>query len=125
MVVDDDNTMVKLLEKQLGSAGHKIIGNLSGEGVMKRLELDTPDLFVLDLMFPETDGVQIAQQIRAREETKTTPIIFITSTLGVENDDGDEHLEVDGEKFPIFAKPLHVPKLLATVRKAINRAENS
>ena len=125
MVIDDDNTMVKILEKQLSSAGHRIIGNLSAEGAMKRLEMETPDLIVLDLMFKGIDGVGIARQIRARKETKKTPIIFITAALDVKSDKGDGKLVVDGESCPIFAKPIHIPKLLATIRKSLNRAENA
>jgi hypothetical protein len=45
-------------------------------------------------------------------------------TLGVEVDKGDETLEVDGVKYRIFAKPLHVPKLLAEIRKSINRRKH-
>ena len=125
MVIDDDNIMVKLLEKQLGSAGHKIIGNLSCEGALKRLEMETPDLIILDLMFDGIDGIGIARQIRERANTEKTPIVFITAAMDVKSDKGDGKLVIGKESFPIFAKPVHVPKLLATIRKALNRIENS
>jgi len=125
MVIDDDNIMVKLLQKQLGTAGHKFIGNLSRDGAMKCLQMETPDLIILDLVFEDTDGFEIAREIRAREETKKTPIILITATLSVKSDKGKTQIDIDGEKFLIFAKPLHIPKLLSTIRKTLNRIQNS
>ena len=49
------------------------------------------------------------------------PVIFITVTLGVEVDKGDETVDIDGCLYRIFAKPLHSRKILSEIRKSINR----
>ncbi|MCK5580280.1 MAG: response regulator [Candidatus Omnitrophica bacterium] len=125
LVVDDDAGMVKVLEKWLHVAGREVIGALSGETGLERAEKEVPDLILLDLMLPGIGGVEVARRLKANSVTKDIPVIFITMCIGVENDKGDEKIEVDGQIYRAFAKPLHNKKLLSEIRKTINRRENS
>ncbi|MDP2654624.1 MAG: response regulator [Candidatus Omnitrophota bacterium] len=121
LVVDDDLGMIRLLEKWLNIDGKNVLSASDGTVAVRRAKEEVPDLIVLDLMLPDIGGVTVTQQLKADERTRNIPIIFITSTMGVENDKGDEQIEIDGEKYPIFAKPLHNPKLLSAIRKSLNR----
>jgi len=80
-----------------------------------------PTLILLDLMLPDVGGVEVARSLRSDPRTEQIPVIFMTVTLGVEVDKGDETMEVDGWLYRVFAKPLHRPKLLSEIRKSINR----
>ena len=124
LIIDDDPVLIRILEKRLKVDGYEVVGALSGQGGLKRAQEDIPDLILLDLMIPDINGVDVAKQLRSNELTKEIPIICMSVTLGVENDQGDEEIEIDGEFFRVFAKPLHNRKLLSVMRKTINRAKD-
>lgn len=125
LLVDDDSSMIKVLEKWLGQDGYSLISALSGKHALERIQDEGVDCILLDLMIPGMDGISLARELKKHPNTKGTPIIFITATMGVENDAGDEKLDVDGVWHRVFAKPLHKAKLLSSIRKAINLARNS
>jgi len=105
--------------------GYRVISAVDGSMALRKAKEESPDLILLDLMIPQMNGKQIAISLKDMPETKDIPLIFITATLGVENDKGDEEIDIDGRLCRIFAKPLHNPKLLSVIRKTINRRENN
>ena len=124
LVIDDDLTTIRIMEKLLVNDGYAVISSSSGKlGVQKARE-EQPTLILVDAMIPDMSGAQVVRALRQEVETRTIPIIFITAIMGVENDKGDEEINVDGEYFRAFAKPLHNPKLLSVIRKEINKANN-
>ena len=120
LVIDDDTILVRILDKSLRADGYEVIGALKGGTGIERAKNEHPDLIVLDLMLPDIGGTEVTRRLKGDPQTKDIPILFITVTMGVENDKGDEHIEIDGKKYRIFAKPLHNRKLLSTIRKLIN-----
>jgi len=124
LVIDDDPNTVRLIQKWCANAGYVVESALNGRAGIEHAQAHQPALILLDLMLPDIGGVEVSRKLKADAATKAIPVIFITVTLGVEVDKGDETLEVDGIKYRIFAKPLHVPKLLAEMRKSINRREH-
>ena len=121
LVIDDDPNTVRLLEKWCENAGKDVIGSLNGrEGIVRARE-EQPDLILLDVMLPDIGGLDVVRELRTDPATDTIPVFFITVTLGVEQDKGDETVDVDGRLYRIFAKPLHPQKLLSEIRKSINR----
>lgn len=121
LVIDDDPNTVRLIQKWCTNAGYEVVGVLNGLAGVEQAKATLPSLILLDLMLPDIGGLEVSKRLRCDPATSEIPIIFITVTLGVEVDKGDETLNVDGIKYRIFAKPLHVPKLLAEIRKSINR----
>lgn len=125
LIVDDESTMLKMLEKKLVLDGYRVMNALNGMMAIQKAKEEIPDLIVSDLMMPQMSGQEMAKQLNKDSLTQEIPIIFITSTMGVENDKGDEQMEIDGKYYRIFAKPIHERKLLSTIRKTINRRENN
>jgi len=125
LVVDDEKGMLVLLKKRLKVDGYDVISAMNGHTAFKRAKIDMPNLILSDLMMPRLNGKELARKLRGDLDTKDIPIIFITAVMGVEKDKGNETIDIDGHLYPIFAKPLHNRKLLSTIRKAINRAENN
>ena len=122
LIIDDDTDTFRLLEKPLKSAGRKIITAFNGEVGFSKAKEERPDVILLDLMLPGIGGLEVAKMLKADTVTKNIPIIFITVTMGVEKDKGEETIEIDGCLHRIFAKPLHHAKLLSEIRKSINRS---
>jgi len=121
LVIDDDKSTIKILEICLGRAGYDIIGVYNGKDGLKEAIAQLPDLILSDVVLPDIGGIDLAKSFRSNPKTKDIPLIFITVTVGVELDKGEETLEVDGCLYRVFAKPLHHAKLLSEIRKSINR----
>lgn len=78
LVVDDDKTNLALAQKIL-MPRYRIAASNSGRGALKYLENHHPELILLDINMPEMDGYEVMQQIRAKEDTKMIPVIFLTA----------------------------------------------
>ena len=121
LVIDDDPNTVRLTQKWCENAGYEVVGVLNGTAGLEQAKVQQPALILLDIMLPDIGGIELCKKLKADPATRNIPVIFITVTMGVEVDKGDETVEVNGIRYRIFAKPLHVPKLLAEIRKSINR----
>ena len=64
MVVDDEPTVLRLLDRTLKPAGYDVVLASDGNLALKLLEQHSPDLVILDLMMPEKDGFSIFNTIR-------------------------------------------------------------
>ena len=84
LVVDDDKTNLALAQKIL-LPQYRIAASNSGEAALKYLEHNRPDLILLDINMPDMDGFAVMEKIRAREETASIPVIFLTAS-GDEDD---------------------------------------
>ncbi len=78
LVVDDDKTNLALAQKIL-MPRYRIAASNSGRGALKYLENHHPELILLDINMPDMDGYEVMEQIRAQEDTKTIPVIFLTA----------------------------------------------
>lgn len=124
LIIDDDPTTIRMLESWCQDAGRDVLVAFNGVVGLEKAKDESPDLILLDLMLPDFGGTEVARRLRKDEVTKNIPVIFITVTMGVELDKGDETLDIDGILYRVFAKPLHRLKLLSEIRKAINRKIN-
>ena len=78
LVVDDNTTNLRLAEKALKPL-YKVTLLISGEQALKFLSKNKPDLILLDIMMPGIDGFQTIKAIKANDETKSIPVIFLTA----------------------------------------------
>ena len=67
LVVEDAPFLVRAFEAKLGQAGIKTMVARDGEEALELLKQQTPDLVLLDLMLPKTDGFKVLEAIRADE----------------------------------------------------------
>jgi CheY-like chemotaxis protein len=125
LLIDDDPSSVRVLEKWLRDDGYEVVGALSGQGALKRVEEEVLNGIVIDLMIPDLNGVELARAFKANEKTSKLPMVFITATMGVEVDKGNEQIDIDGNLYPAFAKPVHRSRFLSVLRKEINRSESN
>ena len=77
--VDDEPTMVRLLEKWLRDDGYEVVSAITGEGALKRVQGEEFGCILLDLMIPEVSGLELARRFKADERTGHLPIIFMTT----------------------------------------------
>jgi DNA-binding response OmpR family regulator len=82
LIVDDDEDFASTAAIVLRKEGHDVEIELSTDDAEKKMEGKTPDLVVLDVMFPEDDsaGFELARFMRHKNETlKNVPILMLTA----------------------------------------------
>ncbi|MFC1650445.1 PleD family two-component system response regulator [Candidatus Latescibacterota bacterium] len=80
LVVDDDIEIVELITLILETSGYEIISADSGHKCLRLVEIERPDLIILDIMMETmTEGFNIGYKIKNNSEYKSIPIIFMSS----------------------------------------------
>ncbi len=118
LLVDDEKDIVEFLQYNLENEGFEVISAHSGSGAINKLE-EKPDLIILDVMMPDLDGYEVCKQIRANEEFKETPIIFLTAKSG--EIDEIKGLNLGADDF--IQKPISPSKLIARVKSNLRKTE--
>jgi two-component system phosphate regulon response regulator PhoB len=97
--------------------GYTIVESASAEEAQKLLSRSVPDLILLDLMLPGTDGFALCRAVRADERTATVPVIMVTAR----DEDADvvAGLEVGADDY--MTKPFSARILSARVRAVLRR----
>ncbi len=114
LVVDDDPTMVRLINVNLKLNDYEVLEATSGERALEIIAREPLDLVVLDIMMPGVDGWQVLKNIRSREETKELPVILVTAKT--QDSDVIRGWELGADEYII--KPFN-PLLLVEVIKIV------
>ena len=125
LLVDDNPVAQKMTAKAFANDGYQVLLAWDEEECLKIAKAQVPDAILMDVIFPEGDGREFVRKLKEAPETKNIPIVFATNTIDVRDDKGDLIMVIGKESYRAFAKPLHYPKLLSTVRKEINRVRNN
>lgn len=95
LVVDDSATALLVVAEVLEGAGFDVItARGGGEGLMAYAE-HLPDLVILDIMMPGLDGLEVCRRIRAQEEGREVPILFLTADERPETQ--DQAIQAEGD----------------------------
>jgi DNA-binding response OmpR family regulator len=79
MIVDDESTMVSILQRHISNAGYDYTVAANGQEALEKISADPPDMVLLDLMMPGLNGFETCRRIRANEKTKKLPVIIVTA----------------------------------------------
>src|SRR6202049_1106693 len=119
MIVDDERYNRQLLEVMLAQEGFQLVTASSGEEALAMVKQQPPDVILLDVMMPGTDGYVVADQIKANFATKNIPIIMITALNNKEA--RMQALSAGAEDF--LTKPVDRAELCMRVRN-LSRLKN-
>ncbi|MDR3264414.1 MAG: diguanylate cyclase [Synergistaceae bacterium] len=86
LVVDDERSNLAVLNRILSSE-YTVFTAKSGEEALSRVERDRPDLILLDIVMPGMDGFEVLRKLKASQETRNIPVIFITELSGEESEE--------------------------------------
>jgi two-component system, OmpR family, KDP operon response regulator KdpE len=112
LVVDDEPAIRRFLRTSLKGQGYEIVEASTGAEALARLEAAKPDLVMIDLGLPDTDGLGLLRHIRAGS---ALPVIVLTVRSGER--DKVEALDLGADDY--VTKPFAVGELLARVRTAL------
>jgi two-component system phosphate regulon response regulator PhoB len=118
LVVEDEAALSLLLSYNLEAEGFMVERVERGDEAELRLVESPPDLVILDWMLPGVSGLEICRRMRARDATRSLPVIMLTAR-------GDESERVRGLSIgadDYIVKPFSVPELMARVRALLRRA---
>jgi DNA-binding response OmpR family regulator len=115
LVVDDEPTIREIVVGYLERAGFKTLEAADGNRARELLEHDPPDLVVLDVMLPGTDGLELCRWIRSHSRL---PVIMLTARG--EESDRIVGLELGADDY--VTKPFSPRELAARVRTVLRRA---
>lgn len=127
LVVDDIASNLKIVASSISDLGCDVIPVLNGLDALKRLEMTSVDLILLDLMMPEISGLETCRRIKANPQTAKIPIIFLTASK--ENHHLSEAYEAGGIDY--LTKPFNPVELhmrIAThlsLRRALETLEKT
>jgi len=114
MVVDDEQSVVKLLSRTLTSEGYGVIAADNGISALELFEKHIPDLVILDISMPGLDGFGVLKLIRQRS---SVPVIMLTARLEVNT--VHDALALGADDY--IRKPFSTQELLARVRTKLRR----
>ena len=114
LVVDDDRVLADVISFTLRKEGYQVLLAHDGEAAIRRWEIESPDLIVLDVNLPKVDGFSVLQQIRAVTDT---PVILLT--VRREEDDIVYGLELGADDY--ISKPFSPRQLVARIQAVLRR----
>jgi len=118
LVIEDEDALATLLDYNLEKEGFRVDRAADGEEALLKIEEQTPDLLVLDWMLPKVSGVEVCRQVRARPETRRTPVIMLTARG--EEADKVRGLETGADDYVV--KPFAMSELVARIRALLRRS---
>jgi len=115
--LDDEPDLLELLKVNLRKAGYRFEGFEEAEGLYRYLEREKPDLILLDLMLPGTDGLEVCRHIRGSEALAGIPIIMLTAR----GDESDKVVGLELGADDYVTKPFSVKELVARIHAVLRR----
>jgi two-component system alkaline phosphatase synthesis response regulator PhoP len=119
--VEDEVHIQQLVKYNLEANGYKVLTFESGENLLEEVKNNIPDLFILDIMLPGVDGLEVCRQLRGNNRTKSIPIIMLTA----KSEEFDKVLGLELGADDYLTKPFSVRELVARVKAIFRRINNS
>lgn len=117
LVVEDEPSIQELIAACLQHAGHKVLRASSAEDAMRLINVNLPDIVLLDWMLPGMSGIRYAQRLRADERTKELPIIMLTAR----SEEHDKVTGLDAGADDYLTKPFSPRELMARIKAVLRR----
>jgi len=117
LIIDDDVELNALLEEYLQGFGHKLVSATTAAAGRDQLRRELPDLLILDVMLPDTDGLTLCREFR---EQYDVPIVMLTARG--ETADKVMGLELGADDY--MAKPFEPRELVARIQSVIRRSKD-
>lgn len=116
-VVDDEPDIVDLVSLHLERSGYRVKSFSNGKELFKSLRTSLPDLIILDLMLPDSDGFEICNLVKKDEKTSKIPVIMLTAR----SHESDKILGLEIGADDYITKPFSPRELVARVKVILRR----
>lgn len=116
MVVDDDPDFLKTMEMDLNKKGYDAVFALNGKEGCEKVKQERPDLILIDIKMPKMDGYTFVRRLKRDEDTRTIPLIILTSYEPMK-----EMFALEGVE-DYFVKNADTTELFKVIDKKLGRA---
>lgn len=117
LVVEDEPDISALVAYHLTRASYRVRTAADGEEALRAVQIERPDLIVLDLMLPERSGLDVLAEVRRRPETEDLPVILLTARR--EEEDRIQGLRSGADDY--VSKPFSPQELVLRVGAVLRR----
>jgi two-component system, OmpR family, alkaline phosphatase synthesis response regulator PhoP len=119
LLVEDEEHIREMVKLNLELDGYEVVAANNGKSALKRIREEHFDILLLDVMLPEIDGFQIAEQVRINNSD--VPILFLTA----KNNPNDRitGLKKGGDDY--LTKPFELEELQLRIQKLIKRSQKN
>jgi len=117
LIVDDDLEIRRLLVDYLARNGFEAIAARDGREMWQALERHSIDLIVLDLMLPDTDGLTLCRDLRAKPGKPNLPVLMLTAR----GEETDRIIGIEMGADDYLVKPFNPRELLARIKSILRR----
>ena len=118
LIIEDDAQTIALYQRYLEREGHLVVGAQTAQQAHAYLAESRPDLLLLDVMLPDTDGWQMLQELKKDGRTAAIPIV-ICSVLS------HPGLALALGASSVLKKPIHPEELVRAARQALGETDSS
>jgi DNA-binding response OmpR family regulator len=92
LIIDDDPDIIKTLEIRFTTEGYKVSSASNGEEGLRQVDVQKPDLIVLDAMMPKMDGVEFSQHLRQDKRYGNLLILLLSGLVYIEGEPQDKEI---------------------------------
>lgn len=117
LIVDDDPQVHKMLETVLTPKNYNLTFAENGRSAWEKIQINRPDLMVLDIMMPEMSGIELCQKVRAVPELKGILILM----LSAKDSQSDRITGLKDGADDYVTKPFHVATLVNKIEYMLNK----
>jgi CheY-like chemotaxis protein len=79
LICDDDPAILRVIQVNLEVEGYDVVTAHHGEEALEQAHAEHPDLIILDIMMPRLDGYETCERLKAADDTREIPIIFLSA----------------------------------------------
>jgi DNA-binding response OmpR family regulator len=112
LLIEDDADLFALLKYNLEREGFALVGAQTGKGATELCRRERPDLILLDIMLPDSDGLDICKGIRSHPELAHIPVIFLTARAS----EADRIVGLELGANDYIVKPFFIRELIARIK---------
>jgi putative two-component system response regulator len=115
LVADDNEANRELLSALLSAEGYHVVGAVDGQQALDRVDSDSIDLALLDVVMPRRTGFEVCLAMKSKPETRLIPVVLLTSL----NSDDDRIRGIMCGADDFLSKPVNKHELLARVHSLL------
>jgi len=115
LLVDDEEDLIWSLSKSLSFHGFKVSTACNGSEALQKIQSQVPDLILLDIAMPGTNGIEFCSQLRENPQLRTLPVIFLTGHSELRNKIAAYTVGADdyvGKPFDMYELRLRISAVL-------------
>ncbi len=117
LMAEDEPEVLEIMSKKIASKGYTVITACDGEEAWEKIQQESPDVIVLDLVMPKQNGFQVLRQVREHPSSgRWQPVIIVSAKRELEDMKAGYELEADH----YITKPCQVEDILKSIRLMIH-----